>query len=174
MRIYFDYPLATEENMHAVQEAIDAGKETCDLVELFDENVLWDCIAVLSGNKDTPWALLDHMNGHEQIGMEDWQSEVVDDYIDNNQLVQSLHDDGLALQIGDKILLIELNSDAGWDYYLVNNNVEELYEGGIYGDANTTIDEAIREIMGNNMIPMNRSITKLHNFNELWDRALDV
>ena len=114
------------------------------------------------------------MNGHEQIGMEDWQSEVVDDYIDNNQLVQSLHDDGLALQIGDKILLIELNSDAGWDYYLVNNNVEELYEGGIYGDANTTIDEAIREIMGNNMIPMNRSITKLHNFNELWDRALDV
>ena len=98
MRIYFDYPLATEENMHAVQKAIDAGCNDCDLDELFDETVLWDCIAVLSGNKDTPWALLDHMDGNEQIGMEDWQSEVVNNYIYNCQLMQSLHDnDGLAL-----------------------------------------------------------------------------
>ena len=108
MRIYFDYPLATEENMHAVQKAIDAGYKACDLVELFDENVLWDCIVVLSGNKDTPWALIEHMDGHEQISMEDWQSELVDDYINNCHLMQSLHDDdGLTLQICDKILLIE-------------------------------------------------------------------
>ncbi len=81
MRIFFDYPLATEENMKAVQAAIDAGKDLFELSELFDENVLWDCVAVLSGNKDTPWALLDHMNGHEQISIEDWQSAIEDNYI---------------------------------------------------------------------------------------------
>ena len=80
MRIFFDYPLATEENMKAVQDAIISGKDECELVEMFGENMVWDCIAVLSGNKDTPWALLDHMDGHEQIGYEDWQSEVIGDY----------------------------------------------------------------------------------------------
>lgn len=82
MRIYFDYPLATEENMKAVQKAIEAGTEEWDLIEMFGENVVWDCVAVLSGNKETPWALLDCMNGHDLIGYEDWQSDVVNDYIE--------------------------------------------------------------------------------------------
>ena len=81
MRIYFDYPLATEENMKAVQDAIDSGKASDELFDLFDENTLWDCIVILSGNKDTPWALLDHMDGHEQNGIEDWQAEFIDEYI---------------------------------------------------------------------------------------------
>ena len=82
MRIYFDYPLATEENMKAVQTAINAGMDTCDLIESFGENVVWDCVVVLSGNKDTPWALLDHINGHEQTEIENWQSKFIDDYIE--------------------------------------------------------------------------------------------
>ena len=81
MRIFFDYPLATEENKKAVQDAIISGKNQSELVELFGENMVWDCIAVLSGNKDTPWVLLDHMDGHEQIGYEVWQSEIADEYI---------------------------------------------------------------------------------------------
>ena len=52
--------------------------------------------------------------------------------------------------------------------------MEELYDDGIYCDANTTIDEAIREIMKNNLIQMNRTITELHNFKELWNRALNL
>ena len=81
MRIYFEYPLATEENMKAVQNAINSGKDICELDEMFGDNTVWHCVAVLSGNKDTPWALLDHMNGHEQVGYEDWQSEIIDEYI---------------------------------------------------------------------------------------------
>lgn len=81
MRVFFDYPLATEDNMRAVQEAINAGKEIWELDEMFGVNMVWDCIAVLSGNKETVWALLDHMDGHEQIGYESWQSEIADEYI---------------------------------------------------------------------------------------------
>ena len=81
MRIKFEYPLATEENMKAVQDAINAGMEDYDLCELFDEEMVWDCVTVLSGNKDTPWALLDHMDGNLQTALEDWQHEVVGDYV---------------------------------------------------------------------------------------------
>ena len=62
--------------MKAVQEAIDSGKDIWELDEMFGDEMLWDCVAVLSGNKDTPWALLDHMDGNRQYQTEDWQSEV--------------------------------------------------------------------------------------------------
>ena len=81
MRIYFDYPLATEENVKAVQEAINSGKEIYELYEMFDENTIWDCITALSGNIDTAWALLDHMNGHEQYSLEDWQYDLIAEYV---------------------------------------------------------------------------------------------
>jgi len=38
-------------------------------------------VVVLSGNEDTPWALLDHMDGNLQIAIEDWQYEIVNDYV---------------------------------------------------------------------------------------------
>ena len=81
MRIYFDYPLATEENMKAVQDAINAGKDTDELVEMFGEEVTWDCAVVLSGKNETPWALLDHMEGNRQTEIEDWQYEIIGDFI---------------------------------------------------------------------------------------------
>ncbi len=82
MRIYFDYPNATEENMKTIQEAIDQGNDTEELFELFDENVVWDCLVVMTGNRNTPWALLDKMDGHEQYGIEGWQYEMIDEFID--------------------------------------------------------------------------------------------
>ena len=85
MRIYFDYPLATEENMKAVQNAINSGKDSDELLDMFDENVLWDCVVMLSGNKDTPWAVLEHMDGNVQTSIEDWQETVIDDYIEQCQ-----------------------------------------------------------------------------------------
>ena len=81
MRIFFDYPLATEENMKAVQDAINTGKEFDELIEMFDTAVLWDCIVILSGNKDTPWVILDYMDGHEQYNIEAWQCEIIEDYL---------------------------------------------------------------------------------------------
>ena len=160
MRIYFDYPLATEENMKAVQDAINAGKDFCDLTEMFDENTLWDCIAVLSGNKDTCWALLDHLDGHEQTSTEDWQSEIIGNYIGICEFLRSLSDhDEVAIQIRnyvhqDMVLLIQRFSDGGWDYYLVNTDGKTLDEGGVYGDENTPLDEAIRELLKEYEIPM--------------------
>ena len=85
MRIYFDYPLATEENMKAVQDAINSDKDIYELEEMFGDEMLWDCVAVLSGNKDTPWALLDHMDGNRQYQTEVWQSEVIGEYIAESQ-----------------------------------------------------------------------------------------
>ena len=177
MRIYFDYPLATEENMKAVQDAINAGKDIDELTDLFDEEVLWDCVVVLSGNKDTLWALLDHMNGHEQTSTEVWQSEVIYDYIGNYEFLRSLSDrDEVAIQVHDyihqdRVLLIQRFSDGGWNYYLVNTNGQILDEGGVYGDENTPLDEAIRELLKEYEIPMNVLITMLPNFRELWDRV---
>ncbi len=90
MRIYFDYPLATEKNMKAVQDAIVSGKDIYELVEVFDDEVLWDCVAVLSGNKDTPWAVLDHMDEKEQYSPDDWQRDIIDKYIENCEFLRSL------------------------------------------------------------------------------------
>ena len=45
-------------------------------------------------------------------------------------------------------------------------------EGGVYGDENTPMDEAIRGILETYQIPMNQSMTLLSNFRDLWDRAL--
>ena len=81
MRIYFDYPYATEENMNAVQDAINAGKDIDELVEMFDDEVLWDCVVVLSGNKDTTWSILFNIEGSEQTNIEDWQSEFIEEFI---------------------------------------------------------------------------------------------
>ena len=85
MRIYFDYPNATKENMHAVQNAINAGKDIDELMDMFDESTIWDCVIVLTGNKDTPLALLDDMDGNEQISIEDWQQEFIEEYIHDCQ-----------------------------------------------------------------------------------------
>ena len=102
MRIFFDYPLATEENMKAVQEAINSGKDEYDLAEMFGENTVWDCIAVLSGNKDTCWALLDRLDGHVQTSTEDWQFEIVSEYIAIQQLgMRPSFDDNLVSELLD-------------------------------------------------------------------------
>ena len=81
MRIYFDYPYATEENMKAVQDAINAGKGTDELVEIFDDEVLWDCVVVLSEYEDSTWQLLENMDANAQTRIEDWQYEFIEDYI---------------------------------------------------------------------------------------------
>ena len=81
MKIKFEYPMATEENMKAIQKAINAGMGAAELLDSFLEEVVWDCVVVLSGNEDTPWALLDHMDGNLQIAIEDWQYEIVNDYV---------------------------------------------------------------------------------------------
>lgn len=44
MTINYDYPLATEENMKAVQEAIDAGTDIETIFSMFDEELLWDTV----------------------------------------------------------------------------------------------------------------------------------
>ncbi len=81
MRIKFEYPMATEENMKAIQNAINAGMDAAELLDSFLEEVVWDCVVVLSGNENTPWALLDNMEGDRQITIEDWQYEIVENYL---------------------------------------------------------------------------------------------
>ncbi len=73
--------MATEENMKAIQSAINAGMGAAELLDSFLEEVVWDCVVVLSGNEDTSWALLDHMDGNLQTVIEDWQYEIVNDYV---------------------------------------------------------------------------------------------
>ncbi len=185
MRIYFEYPLATEENMKAVQEAINTEK---DIFDLFDEEVIWDCIAVLSGNKNTPWVVLDHMDGHEQYSPDDWQVAVIDDYVGTCEFLRSLSDrDELAIKIQefghqDRVLLIEWHSEGGWDYYWVNTDGEMLDEGGVYcnldEDGNwdgrdVPLDEAVRAILRDYQIPINCKMSLLPNFQELWDKATE-
>lgn len=85
MRIYFDYPLATKENIKAVQDAINEGKDTDELMRIFDEEMLWDCIVVLSGNEKTPWGLLEDMDDNAQITIEDWQYDFIGEYIIGQQ-----------------------------------------------------------------------------------------
>ena len=99
MRIYYDYPLATEENMKAVQNEIIAGKDCDELCEMFGETVVWDCIAILSGNEHTPWALVDFLNGNEQIGIDDWQTDLIDNYISDVQ--NSVHNGSEHIEHSD-------------------------------------------------------------------------
>ena len=72
MIIKFEYPMATEENMKAIQNAINAGMDAAELLDSFPEEVVWDCVVVLSGNRETPWAVLDHMDDNLQTSIEDW------------------------------------------------------------------------------------------------------
>lgn len=85
MIVKFDYPMATEENMKAIQNAIHAGMDYPALNETFGNETVWDCIAVLSGNKDTAWQLLDHVDGSRQTRTEDWQDDIIEDYIEAQQ-----------------------------------------------------------------------------------------
>ena len=85
MRIYFDYPLATEENIKAVQDAIEEGKDIGELLEIFDGEMLWDCVVVLSGYQDKTWSILFNLDGPEQIYIEDWQSEFIEEFISEQQ-----------------------------------------------------------------------------------------
>ena len=81
MRIYFDYPLATEENIQVVQNAINEGKDIEELLDIFDDEMLWDCVVVLSGCQDLTWSILFNLDGPEQTHIEDWQSEFIEKYI---------------------------------------------------------------------------------------------
>lgn len=81
MRIYFDYPLATEENIKAVKEAIDTGVDVETLFEMFEGELLWDCYIVMSGQQDTPWQVFDWQNGNEQYEIEEWQRDRIENYI---------------------------------------------------------------------------------------------
>ena len=89
MRIKFEYPMATEENMKAVQEAIYAGMDAAELLDSFLEEVVWDCVVVLSGNENTPWALLDNMEGDRQTSIEEWQYEIVENYVEESRTQKS-------------------------------------------------------------------------------------
>lgn len=81
MRIYYEYPMATEENMKTIQDAINAGMDIANLLDNFPEEMVWDCVVVLSGNKDTTWQVFDWMDGNLQTRVEDWQIDYIDDYI---------------------------------------------------------------------------------------------
>ena len=52
-----------------------------ELLDSFKEELVWDCIAVLSGNNDTVWAVFDYMDGNRQTIIEDWQYEIINDYV---------------------------------------------------------------------------------------------
>ena len=94
MIIKFEYPMATEENMKAIQKAINAGMGAAELLDSFLEEVVWDCVVVLSGNKDTPWGLLYNMDGNHQTAIEDWQYEIVESYVEEShtQKANAFHD----------------------------------------------------------------------------------
>lgn len=81
MIIKFEYPMATEENMKAIQNAINAGMDAAELLDSFPEKVVWDCVVVLSGNRETPWAVLDNMDGNHQTVLEDWQYGIIEDFV---------------------------------------------------------------------------------------------
>ena len=81
MIVKFEYPMATEENMKAIQNAINAGMGAAELLDSFLEEVVWDCVVVLSGNRETPWAVLDHMDGNHQTVLEDWQYGIIEDFV---------------------------------------------------------------------------------------------
>ena len=80
MKIKFEYPLATEENMKAIQDAIKAGTDVETLFSMFDEEMLWDCYIVMSGQQDVAWHVFDWQNGNEQFRIEDWEQEGIESY----------------------------------------------------------------------------------------------
>lgn len=71
--------------MKAVQDAINEGKDIGELLDIFDEETLWDCVVVLSGYQDTTWSVLFNLDGPEQINIEDWQSEFIEEFISEQQ-----------------------------------------------------------------------------------------
>ena len=81
MKVYFEYPLATKENMKAVQDAIDIGSDIDTIFNLFDDELLWDCYVVMSGQQNTPWQVFDWQEGNEQYRTEDWQQEGIENYL---------------------------------------------------------------------------------------------
>lgn len=81
MTIHYEYPLATEENMKAVQNAIDTNIDIYTLIDMFDEEVLWDCYVVITGQQNTPWQVFEWQKGNEQYRIEDWQREGIESFI---------------------------------------------------------------------------------------------
>ena len=81
MTINYDYPLATEENMKAVQEAIDAGTDIETIFSMFDEELLWDCYIVMSGQDGIVWQVFDWQKGNEQYRIEDWQLDSLENFL---------------------------------------------------------------------------------------------
>ena len=81
MIIKYEYPLATEENMKALQDAIDCGKDIYTIFEMFDEELLWDCYVVTSGQQDTPWQVFDWQEEDEQYRIEDWQQDRLENFL---------------------------------------------------------------------------------------------
>ena len=95
MKVSFEYPLATEENMKAVQDAIDGGNDIDTIFEMFDDVLLWNCYVVMSGQQDTPWQVFSWQDEDEQYRIEDWQWEGIEkflhesaNHIDRNNLQQ--------------------------------------------------------------------------------------
>ena len=80
MKIHFDYPLATNENIEAIRKAFNTMTEPTDLYDEFNDEVLWDCFVVMSGQQNTPWALMDYCDGNEQYSPENWQRNLMDEY----------------------------------------------------------------------------------------------
>ena len=161
MRVYFDYPLATEENLKAVQAAIDSGKTADELEEMFSIEVVWDCIAVLSGNRETAWAVLDNMEGNRQTVIEDWQYDVINDYIAKSLTLKSKATVGdnvyFAIGIQDKVLLItdrnNDDDDYGWDYRLLDIDGNEIDAGGVYESYDKSLGEMIEELLEEYNLP---------------------
>ncbi len=81
MRIFFDYPLATDENIKAVKEAINTGIDAEELFEMFDDVMLWDCLVVISGQQDIQWNVFHWQDGNEQYRIEDWQIDGIEVFI---------------------------------------------------------------------------------------------
>ncbi len=170
MRIYFDYPLATEENMKAVHDAINAGKDVEELVDQFDSEVVWDCVVMLSGNKDTPWLVFDNMVDNVQTHTEDWQEWMIGNYVFKQQLLQSCvtPKDGrteYAFRIDSKYFLIRDHED-GWEYYLLNSDYEVL-EDGVEDDLDLPLGEAVKRLLEEFHLSPDDDIEK-YNFNTLY------
>ncbi len=105
----------------------------------------------------TPWALLDNMNGHEQTGIEYWQSEVIEAYLGKCEILQSMKTPGdavnTAIQVGDKILLIRDHTE-GWDYCLLDKSKHMIDEGGVIDDFDLPLGKAIRELFNVYNLPI--------------------
>ena len=67
--------------MKALQDAIDCGKDIYTIFEMFDEELLWDCYVVMSGQQDTPWQVFDWQEEDEQYRIEDWQQDRIENFL---------------------------------------------------------------------------------------------